>query len=69
MLELVPPLADAGMARGRGGGKVSPETMAAGLNRGLARDAREVVVGRARAVRGGPWLAPVVAGSMMRGRH
>lgn len=60
VLEIVPPLVDTAMTRGRGRGKLSPETVARAIARGIASGSEQVYIGKARLVRVllacAPWL-------------
>ena len=46
VFEVLPPLVDTDMTRGRGGGKISPEDVAAATLDGMRRDRREIRVGK-----------------------
>lgn len=66
VLEVLPPLVDTDMTRGRGSGKLPPEAVAEQTLRGLERGHEEVLVGKARLL---PWLlrlAPGLARRIMR---
>jgi len=58
-IHAVMPLVDTPMTAGRGRGKITPDTAAAELLRGLARGTDDLYIGKARAV---PWLARLAPG-------
>ena len=68
VLEVIPPLVDTEMSRGRGGGKVSPEYVADRVLRGMERDRQEVRIGRVKLLFAVNRVLPSVAESMMRRR-
>jgi uncharacterized oxidoreductase len=51
VFELLPPLVDTGMTRGRGGGKMSPEELARRFSEGFEADRYEMSVGSVRTLR------------------
>ena len=53
VVEVLLPLVDTPMTAGRGRRKLSPDSVASAVLRGLARDQREIRIGAARAL---PWL-------------
>jgi len=50
VFEVLPPLVDTAMTKGRGNGKITPQQVAEEVLCGLERDRREILVGRARAL-------------------
>jgi short-subunit dehydrogenase involved in D-alanine esterification of teichoic acids len=67
VMELMPPLVDTDMTRGRGGEKLSPEQVAEALVDGLRHDRDEVPVGLARRLQLLMRFAPGLARRKMRG--
>lgn len=65
-VDVLLPLVDTSMTEGRGTGKISPETAAASIVRGLERDRREIYVGKAKLLRMLHRLAPGWTGQMFR---
>lgn len=68
VLEVIPPLVDTEMSRGREGGKVSPEYVADRVLRGMERDRQELRIGRVKLLFAVNRVLPSVAESMMRRR-
>ena len=63
VIELIPPLVDTAMTKGRGEGKISPERVAREALQGLAKDKSEIHIGMARTLY---WLNRCVPGLVMR---
>ena len=61
VMEVLPPLVNTAMAAGRGENEIGPEVVSAALVAGLKRNAKEVLVGKARLLAWmlffAPWLA------------
>jgi len=51
VVEVLPPLVDTGMTKGRGKGKITAETAAEEIVRGLEKNQMEIFVGKAKVVR------------------
>ena len=64
--EVIPPLIDTQMTRGRGSGKISPRQVAIETFRGLASDQYEIPVGKAKLLRTLHRLVPSVVAKMLR---
>ena len=68
VVEAILPLVDTGMTRGRGPGKIGADAAARVIVGGIARDRREVWVGKARLLRVLRRVAPGLPERILRGR-
>jgi uncharacterized oxidoreductase len=66
LVEIVPPLVETGMTRGRGGRKIGPERVARAIADGLELGRSEVIIGKARWLRALNRLAPGIAAGLMK---
>ena len=66
VVEALPPLVDTSMTAGRGTGKLSPDACAQAIVRGLARDQREIRIGKTRLLFAAHRLSPALAAKLMR---
>ncbi|EDM76603.1 short-chain dehydrogenase/reductase SDR [Plesiocystis pacifica SIR-1] len=68
VVEVLPPLVDTAMTRGRGRGKLSPAAVAEAIVRGLRAERSEIHVGKSTLLRAlvrlSPWLASLVTRRM-----
>ncbi|MEM6990093.1 MAG: SDR family NAD(P)-dependent oxidoreductase, partial [Myxococcota bacterium] len=66
VLEVLPPLVDTAMTRGRGRGKMSPEDVAAEIVAALRRGDTEAYLGKSKLLRWLSWIAPHLAAAITR---
>jgi uncharacterized oxidoreductase len=66
VFEVLPPLVDTAMTRGRGAGKLRPEHCARVILRGLQRDRQTMLVGKSKLLAIVARLAPAIAERIMR---
>ena len=66
VVEVVPPVVETEMTRGRGGHKMKPEKVARKIVRGLERDREEIWIGAARLLRILHRLSPALAARLVR---
>lgn len=66
VFEVMPPLVDTDMTRGRGSGKISPDQVAQETCRGVERDRHEIRVGKARQLHFIHRIAPSAAARLLR---
>jgi uncharacterized oxidoreductase len=66
VFEVLPPLVDTEMTRGRGTGKISPHVVALETLTGLERDVPEIAVGKAKILRAIHHIAPSLAARILR---
>jgi uncharacterized oxidoreductase len=67
VVELMPPLVDTAMTRGRGSGKVTPRRVALETAAGLERDRELILVGKSRVLHALHSVSPRLVMHMMRG--
>ena len=67
VIELIPPLVDTDMTKGRGINKISPKIVANALVDGLKRNKREIYAGKAKLLKTIYRIAPAFNEKKMRG--
>ncbi|MNG24550.1 hypothetical protein D3C84_1092920 [compost metagenome] len=66
VFEIIPPVVDTEMTRGRGSGKISPAALAASFMKSWERNRYEVLIGKVKLLKVLNRLVPAVAAGMLR---